>query len=250
MLGCLVVAFVISFLPLPSRIGTMADDGAALLAAAIRAAILAKAPRRTVQAIAAAVAGVLMRPAGACAKPAAVPSEPASKHAAESGSFSAEELLDKLRACRREHRRRKKERRKANRSKPACDKEDKKAGVVVVGTTAASTGRPETESSVVTPRAAVSDGMLALQSQSPVMERPWKLQCTGSRGGNLDDHLMVDRDCKDYVSESGESVDSSFGLDTYLSQRGLTMADYLAQRAAPTDGPETGRRARRRRKAP
>jgi hypothetical protein len=40
-------------------------EGAALLAAAIRAAIHAKAPRRTVQAVAAAVTGVLMRPTAA-----------------------------------------------------------------------------------------------------------------------------------------------------------------------------------------
>ena len=39
----------------------MSADGAALLAAAVRAAVLAKAPRRTVQAVAAAVAGVLVR---------------------------------------------------------------------------------------------------------------------------------------------------------------------------------------------
>jgi hypothetical protein len=37
-------------------------DGAALLASAIRAAVLAKAPRRTVQAVAAAVTGVIWRP--------------------------------------------------------------------------------------------------------------------------------------------------------------------------------------------
>jgi hypothetical protein len=43
----------------------MGLEGAALLAAAIRAAIQAKAPRRTVQAVAAAVTGVLWRPTAA-----------------------------------------------------------------------------------------------------------------------------------------------------------------------------------------
>ena len=123
--------------------------------------------------------------------------------------------------------------------------------MVAVGTASKPSAQsPDTEICVATPRAAVSDVTLALQSQSPGVERPRKLQCTGSRNGdNQDDHLMVDRDCKGYVSESGESVDSSCGLDTYLALHGLTKADYLAQRAAPADGPGTGRRARRRRKA-
>jgi hypothetical protein len=46
----------------------MVVEGAALLAAAIRAAIHAKAPRRTVQAVAAAVTGVLVRPTAAAAR--------------------------------------------------------------------------------------------------------------------------------------------------------------------------------------
>ena len=43
----------------------MSADGAALVAAAVQAAILAKAPRRMVAAVAASVAGVLSRPAPA-----------------------------------------------------------------------------------------------------------------------------------------------------------------------------------------
>jgi hypothetical protein len=46
----------------------MVVEGAALLSAAIRAAIHAKAPRRTVQAIAAAVTGVLVRPSAAASR--------------------------------------------------------------------------------------------------------------------------------------------------------------------------------------
>ena len=42
-----------------------AADLAGLLGAAVRAAVLAKAPRRTVQAVAAAVTGVLVRPTAA-----------------------------------------------------------------------------------------------------------------------------------------------------------------------------------------
>ena len=54
----------------------MAADGAALLAAAVRAAVLAKAPRRTVQAVAAAVTGVLLRPVTAAAEPRTGPIAP------------------------------------------------------------------------------------------------------------------------------------------------------------------------------
>ena len=72
------------------------------------------------QAVAAAVAGVCMRPAAASAKPAAGASESARAHEAGASDLSAEELLEKLRSCRSEQRRRKKERRK-NRSKPSGD---------------------------------------------------------------------------------------------------------------------------------
>ena len=91
-----------------------AADGPALLAAAVKAAISAKAPRRTVQAVAAAVAGVFARPAPACVTPSV-----ATKVRAETGSAanqspgtSAEELVDALRLARRNQRRLKKQRRR------------------------------------------------------------------------------------------------------------------------------------------
>jgi len=97
-------------------IGAMPADGAALLAAAVRAAVLAKAPRRTVQAVASAVTGVLARPETAQAAKGPVPTVPAGSQsaAAESaGEQTPEVLLQTLRAARSAQRRRKKERRKA-----------------------------------------------------------------------------------------------------------------------------------------
>jgi hypothetical protein len=77
----------------------MGLEGAALLAAAIRAAIQAKAPRRTVQAVAAAVTGVLWRPTAA--------TEPQVDARAQAGTPVAE-----VRADRRAQRQRKKDRRR------------------------------------------------------------------------------------------------------------------------------------------
>lgn len=90
-----------------------------MVAAAVRAAILAKAPRRTVSAVAAAVVGALGRPAAAEAtrRPAASATSGAQRNGAaeappESAGGSPEELLAALRAARAAQRRRKKLRRK------------------------------------------------------------------------------------------------------------------------------------------
>ena len=84
-------------------------DGSSLIAAAIRAAILAKAPRRTVQAIAAAVTSVLVhQTADACPKTKDedhVRSSNASN--AKLPGVSAEEHVEALRAARSARRRRK-----------------------------------------------------------------------------------------------------------------------------------------------
>jgi hypothetical protein len=87
-------------------------DGAALLAAAVRAAVQANAPRRTVQAVAAAVTGVLVRPATAVAEPHTDTwvQPDAQMHAEEAGDSA--QLLASLRAVRRGQRQRKKERRR------------------------------------------------------------------------------------------------------------------------------------------
>jgi len=95
----------------------MAADGPALLAAAVRAACLAHAPRRTVQAVAAAVTGVLAHPKTAAAEQAPATGTPVRSHRAatqekEAGT-SPEELLRTLRAVRSAQRKRKKERRRA-----------------------------------------------------------------------------------------------------------------------------------------
>lgn len=97
-----------------------ADGAAALVAAAVRAAVLAKAPRRTVAAVAAAVASALGRlqtvaaapqsgvkvPTGAKSAAAAAPAESADVP-------SPEEMLAALRSARAAQRRRRKQRRRA-----------------------------------------------------------------------------------------------------------------------------------------
>jgi hypothetical protein len=103
----------------------MKADGAALLAAAVRAAVLAKAPRRTVQAVASAVTGVLVRPetANAAKGPGhSVPAGSQSAAAESAGEPSPEVLLESLKAARSAQRRRKKERRKARKetTRPAA----------------------------------------------------------------------------------------------------------------------------------
>jgi hypothetical protein len=94
----------------------MASDGAALIAAAVRAACLAGAPRRTVQAVAAAVAGVYaQQAAGAAARTRVRAPAPATQCADSQGGVTPESLIEALRAVRRARRQRKKERRRANR---------------------------------------------------------------------------------------------------------------------------------------
>ena len=94
-----------------------AVDPAALLGAAIRAAILARAPLRTAWAVASAVTGVLVH-STAEAAPRAAAAAPATEEAGPATATlptgaSAEELVAALREARRAQRRRKKANRKA-----------------------------------------------------------------------------------------------------------------------------------------
>jgi len=101
-----------------------ATDPAALLGAAVRAAVLAKAPRRTVQAVAAAVTGVLLACLTAAASQHGAGQDPQdttsrTKASADTGA-SAEELVEALRQARATKRRQKKAKqrlRKAERNK-------------------------------------------------------------------------------------------------------------------------------------
>lgn len=97
-----------------------ADGAAAMVAAAVRAAVLAKAPRRTVAAVAAAVASALGRlvTAAAVSQPKAkVPTGAKSAAAVgpveSAGVPSPEEMLAALRSARAAQRRRRKQRRRA-----------------------------------------------------------------------------------------------------------------------------------------
>lgn len=96
-----------------------AADGAALVAAAVRAAVLANAPRRTVAAVAAAVACALVRgPSKAVITQPDAGARARAPQAAgpEVGADSAAALLAALRGARAAQRRRKKERRKAGKA--------------------------------------------------------------------------------------------------------------------------------------
>ena len=96
-------------------IGAMSEERAALLSAAVRAACLAKAPRRSIQAVASAVAGVLLRPCTASTHVTDPDVRPSTQRAnsAPVDGCSAEELLAALREKRSAQRARKKACRKA-----------------------------------------------------------------------------------------------------------------------------------------
>ena len=96
----------------------MSSDGASIMEAAVRGACLAKAPRRTIQAVAAAVAGVLMRPTAAVETKsnAGVPGGARSRDD-DSGDPATDP--EARRAARRAKRAAKKERRKAARQADA-----------------------------------------------------------------------------------------------------------------------------------
>ena len=105
----------------------MSADGPALVAAAVQTAVLAKAPRRTVQAGASAVAGVVLgRPTAVRPSPKQSQVTAGSQCATEpAAGDSPEELLAKLRSARSAQRRRKKERRRAARQQGALTLEEK-----------------------------------------------------------------------------------------------------------------------------
>ena len=92
----------------------MVDDPA-LLGAAILAVCLAKAPRRTVQAVASTVMGVLLNAPIAGTSPATAPQRPRRTEVLDGDEEydDSAELLEALRASRRARRKRKKEKRRA-----------------------------------------------------------------------------------------------------------------------------------------
>ena len=109
-------------LPPPQRCAMASVDGAALVAAAVRAAVLAKAPRRTVAAVAASVICALARAAAAVTPPRST-AAPARAPTADAGpdvaADDAPALLAALRSARASQRRRKKERRRAGKAAAA-----------------------------------------------------------------------------------------------------------------------------------
>ena len=86
----------------------MAVDGPALLGTAVRAACVAKAPRRTIQAVAATVAGALCRTCPSSATPApSVRKPPCEVSTTRDEAMDPSDLVEALRASRRAKRKRK-----------------------------------------------------------------------------------------------------------------------------------------------
>ena len=101
----------------PSDIGATAPNHAALLAAAVKAACQAKAPRRTVAAVAAAVTSSLVAAAAASATVTGVASRPPS--AGVDSGVREDVLVQQLREARAERRRAKRQRRRAKKAAEA-----------------------------------------------------------------------------------------------------------------------------------
>jgi hypothetical protein len=179
----------------------MAADGPALLAAAVRAACLAKAPRRTIQAIAAAVAGVLVRPATNEATPRQTSSAQAGpkRSAADvvDGS-SPEELLVALRAARSAQRRRKKERRCAA----------KRAAVVVAASLNVVSAGAETRVDMVG-ASALEAAVLALPLPEARLEHVALSMTDAVKRPSPDDSTMSPLPCRQRrASGRGKDADS------------------------------------------
>ena len=145
----------------------MAGDGAALLAAAIRAACIAKAPRRTLQSVASAVAGVVFdQVAGTTVVTGSVrvAGAPCTPIVGDEGA-SPEVLLESLRSARRAQRRKKKEKRRA--AKRRSFLESKPGGALETGSLLCVVGAVEKQEEgkegkeVPQPTVAVSSGFRA-----------------------------------------------------------------------------------------
>ena len=127
-----------------------AVDGAALLAVAIKTAISAKAPRRTIQAIAAVVTAVILRPETA-ASPGLDPGVPA-EIPGTTDDTSEEVLMQRLRQARAARRKAKRQQRRANKATAAATDPGLSSDKVVASTATTQT------SDATAPLASVSCG--------------------------------------------------------------------------------------------
>jgi len=226
-------------------------DGASLVAAAVRAAILAKAPRRTVAAVAAAVAGAFVHRSPA-QRPAPTPRAPTGRQAATppAPGDSPEELLQALRAERQAQRRRKKERRRANRvlragTNDAGDDRAVHSASVKASDVRVDTGHP------IAKRGFGGAGRTPAMLDAPCEEPPCKVPRAAvsdvvSDEGTLpsvDSQCGADR-CFSVASETG--MDETSALLTAAAGSGA--ANQAANAAARAVDPGAGKRARRRAK--
>lgn len=191
----------------------MAVDGAAFLAAAVRAACLANAPRGTVQAVAAAVAGVFAHPlrqaAGAPGPDKGSQAEPRCEQAEGAAVAALEAQLRALRTARSTRRRKKRERRRAA-------KEEGSAAEKPEETAAAETVLDPPESSMVAVVPLKEKREAACLELSPTAPANKKM-----RGGAAAD----DEDCSLGLGEAEKDAPVDF-----LSRLTTVLTDVLAAR--------------------
>ena len=221
-----------------------ADGGAAFLAAAVRAAVLAKAPRRTVAAVAAAVASALARPAPAAATRQPVAKAPAGALSAAAvvmadgdGGSSPEDLLAALRSARAAVRRRKKERRRMSRAASA-------AAAHGPGESTAPVGRGAVATSTGLTLLALTDleagfGLSAPTRLAPPLQPPGKRLCAADRkapGASQVIPDVADRDAADAGLASSRSSlypPSSALRSPAISERSLERPPSSASLPCP-----------------
>lgn len=206
----------------------MAADGAAMIAAAVRAACLAKAPRRTVQAVAAAVAGVFAQHAEGAGARNRVRVQPAAQTAEDSGvsEVTPDALVEALRTMRRAQRQRKKERRRASKVAAQCDEGEGRAGPEL------GSQKPDIPPTEVSTVPLTTDNVAQVTVQTPDAERSLARQI-GSGAWQGSRHSQA-------TSQADE-----ISFHTY----GGSMVDEQAAAASappPPDRPERDRSPRRR----
>ena len=232
----------------------MSSDGAALMSAAVRAAILAKAPRRTVQAVAAAVAGALVHRQPA-PRAQTAPREPAEVRASPPpmpSDASPEVLLEACREAREAKRNAKKVRRKANRHLRTGNDDAEHAGAVHSALASAGHRRSTGEASEASPRP--GGEVLDMQNLTPSRVHPKKHRRVSLMGGDdarasTDRSSVSDRCSEAHTVFTNEDEDAEANAAAGSTAMELDLPRVPALPGAPADGPgASGRRRHRRRK--
>ena len=197
------------------------------MAAAVRAACLAKAPRRTIQGVAAAVVSALANPSPAAATPRMVRAETARDPGATSAA-GVEEMEHRLRAARADKRRAKRQRRRA--AKAAAAKGEPKNGL------ASATVPPEMGTGSQAPEAAGVSTPRAVPAASSLRGPTGSPPCKKPRGGG-----------DDAEEEAGMTRELSLESFLYLDISGATMYTFEDGASAPRPLSAAERRLRHQR---